>query len=192
MLYGVSVALILLIFICFFNRMQYSLLKIAGLLWKIIKRQKHNLSANWQKLADALHELEKAEAEHRQAEKDLIESEERYRIAIENSNDGVALVRGDQHIYMNRTFLEMFGYETPEDFIGNPIYGSVHPDDRAMVIEYNRKRQKGEPIPSRYEFKGIKKDGTIISVEVSAVAITYHGEPCTLAYFRDITDVNRR
>jgi two-component system cell cycle sensor histidine kinase/response regulator CckA len=133
-------------------------------------------------------EQERSEAERRQTEKDLIESEERYRIVIENSNDGVALVRGNQHIFMNRTFLEMFGYDTPEDFIENQIYGSVHPDDREMVMEYNQKRQKGEPIPSRYEFKGIKKDGAIIFVEVSATAIIYHGELCTLAYFRDITE----
>ena len=133
-------------------------------------------------------ELEKEETDRRQAEKDLIESEERYRIVIENSNDGVALVRGDQHIYMNRKFLEMFGYDSPDDFIKKPAYGSVHPDDRAMVIEYNRKRQKGEPIPPRYEFKGIKKDGTIIFVEVTATAIMYHEEPYTLAYFRDITE----
>jgi two-component system, cell cycle sensor histidine kinase and response regulator CckA len=133
-------------------------------------------------------ELEKAEAERRRTEKDLIESEERYRIVIENSNDGVALIMGDQHIYMNRKFLEMFGYETSDDFIGNPIYGNVHPNDREMVVEYNRKRQKGETISSRYEFKGVKKDGTVIFVEVSAAAITYHGESCTLAYFRDITE----
>ena len=89
---------------------------------------------------------------------------------------------------MNRKFLEMFGYDTPEDFIENPIYGSVHPDDREMVMEYNRKRQNREPIPPLYEFKGVKKDGTTIFVEVSATVVTYHGEPCTLAYFRDITE----
>jgi two-component system cell cycle sensor histidine kinase/response regulator CckA len=132
-------------------------------------------------------ELEKSEIERRQTEKDLIESEERYRTVIENSNDGVALVRGDHHIYTNRKFLEMFGYDTPEDFSENTIYGGVHPDDREMVMDHNRKRQKGDPTPSRYEFKGIKKDGTLIFVEVSATAIKYHGEPCTLAYFRDIT-----
>ena len=133
-------------------------------------------------------ELEKSEAERRQAEKDLIESEERYRTVIENSNDGVALVRGDQHIYVNRKFLEIFGYNTPEDIIGKPTYVTVHPDDREMVTDRGPKRQKGEPIPSRYEFKGIRKDGTLIYVEISAAAIIYRGEPCTLAYFRDVTE----
>ncbi len=132
-------------------------------------------------------ELEQAEDERRQAEKNLIESEERYRTAIENSNDGVALVRGDQHIYINRKFMDIFGYENQDDIIGNPTYITVHPDDRQMVMEYNRKRQRGEPVPSRYEFKGIKKDGTAIFIEVSVAATFYRGEPCSLAYLRDIT-----
>jgi PAS domain S-box-containing protein len=152
------------------------------------KKTKAQLITELTEARRCMAELEKEEAERRQAEQDLIESEERYRIVIENSNDGVALIRGDEHIYTNRKFLEMFGYETFDDFMRNPIYGSVHPNDRAMVVEYNRKRQKGEPIPSRYEFEGIKKDDTVIFVEVSAAAITYHGEPCTLAYFRDITE----
>jgi PAS domain S-box-containing protein len=132
-------------------------------------------------------ELEKSEAERKLAEKNLIESEERYRTAIEHSNDGVALVRGNQHIFVNQKFLEMFGYDKPEDIIGNPTYTTVHTDDRKMVMEYNRKRQKGEPVPSRYEFKGIKKDGTVIFVEVSVAATVFRGEPCSLAYLRDIT-----
>jgi PAS domain S-box-containing protein len=89
---------------------------------------------------------------------------------------------------MNRKILEMFGYDSQDDFIKKPAYGTVHPDDRAMVVEYNRKRQKGEPIPPRYEFRGIKTDGTIIFIEVTAIVIMYHEEPYALAYFRDITE----
>jgi PAS domain S-box-containing protein len=182
------VAANLLIVICFFDKMKYHLIKDIINLMEDHKKTKVQLISELAEARRRIAELEKEETDRRQAEKDLIESEERYRIVIENSNDGMALVRGDEHIYMNRKFLEMFGYKTSDDFAGNLIYGSVHPDDRAMVVEYNRKRQKGEPIPSRYEFKGIKKDGTTIFVEVSAAAITYHGETCTLAYFRDITE----
>ncbi|HOF58436.1 MAG TPA: PAS domain S-box protein, partial [Syntrophorhabdaceae bacterium] len=46
----------------------------------------------------------------------------------------------------------------------------------------------GEDVPSKYEFKGIKKDGTTVFVEVSAAGIIYRGEPATLAYLRDITE----
>ena len=40
----------------------------------------------------------------------LEESENRYRQAIESSNDGVAIVQDGRHLYVNRKFLDMFGY----------------------------------------------------------------------------------
>ncbi|MCX5815583.1 MAG: PAS domain S-box protein [Proteobacteria bacterium] len=126
--------------------------------------------------------------EQKHAETLIQESEERYRMAIEHSNDGVALVEGDYHIYVNQKFLDIFGYEKPEDILGKSPYMVLHPDDREMVLEYNRKRQRGEPVPSKYEFKGIRKDGTTLFVEVSVAKITYNGKPVSLAYLRDITD----
>ena len=126
--------------------------------------------------------------EHRRTEKTLRESEERYRTAIESSNDGVAIVKGDHHVYVNRQFLEMFGYDSPQDVLGKPTYLAVHPDDSEKVIEINRRRQRGEPVPGKYEFKGVRKDGSTLYVEVSATRILYQGESATLAYLRDITE----
>jgi two-component system cell cycle sensor histidine kinase/response regulator CckA len=126
--------------------------------------------------------------ERKEAEKRLVESEERYRTAIESSNDGVALVQGTTHTYVNKKFLEIFGYDRPEEITGKPTYLDVHPDDRPMVAEYNRKRQNNEDVPSRYEFKGIKKDGTILIIEVSAAGILFRGKPASLAFLRDITE----
>ncbi len=123
----------------------------------------------------------------KRTEAQLRESEERYRVAIENSNDGVALVRGDRHIYVNRKFLEIFGYASLEEVVGKAHYLTVHPDDLEKVVGYNRRRQGGEAVPDRYEFKGIRKDGTPIYIEASVARITYQGEPASLAYLRDIT-----
>ncbi len=145
------------------------------------------LSDMRRKIAD----LRESEIELRRAEEALRESEERYRIAIEHSNDGVAIVKGDQHIYVNRKFLDMFGYDRPEEIVGKDVFFSVHPDDREKVIAINRGRQKGDLVPSRYEFKGIRKDGNPIYIEVSATRIVYKGESNTLAYLRDITERRR-
>ena len=126
--------------------------------------------------------------QRKEAEATLFESEERYRAAIENSNDGVAIVRGDEHIYVNQKFMDMFGYDKPEEIVGTSSYFTAHPDDRPTIIEYNRKRQQGEPVPSQYTFKGIKKDGTILYIDVSATVMLLRGEPVTLAFLRDITE----
>ena len=132
--------------------------------------------------------LEQKESDRKAAEEALRESEERYRIAIEHSNDGVALVEGDKHIYVSNKFVEIFGYASPEELIGQPQSATVHPDDYERVSDINRQRQRGEPVPFRYEFKGIRKDGTYVYVEVSATKINYKGAPVTLAYVRDITE----
>lgn len=124
----------------------------------------------------------------KKTEEQLRESEERYRIAIEHSNDGVAIVRGDRHEFVNRRFLEMFGYNSPEDLLGKQVFVIVHPDDLEKVADVNRRRQAGEPVPSRYEFKGITRDGKVIFVEVSAASISYRDNLVYLIYLRDVTE----
>ena len=132
--------------------------------------------------------LEKSGIQLRQAEEALRESEERYRIAIEHSNDGVAIVKGDRHVYVNKRFLDMFGYKQPEEVVGMTRFLTVHPEDRERVAALNRERQRGEAVPGRYEFKGIRKDGSTLYVEVSATRIICQGEPATLAYLRDVSE----
>ena len=126
--------------------------------------------------------------QQRRLEEDLRSSEERYRTAIENASDGVAMVRGDLHIYVNQRFLDIFGYERLEEVIGKSISMMIHPDDRQRVMEFNLRRQRGEPVPSRYEFKGIRENGAPIYVEVSATRTSYRGEPVSLVYVRDVTE----
>jgi PAS domain S-box-containing protein len=121
------------------------------------------------------------------AEIALKESEERYRTAIEHSNDGVAIIHGDRHLYVNRRFVEMFEFDKYEDVIGTSVLVVVHPDDHEKVREMNLKRHKGEDVPSRYEFKGLTQKGKEISIEVSAATTTYKGLSVYLIYLRDVT-----
>jgi PAS domain S-box-containing protein len=129
--------------------------------------------------------------EHKGIEKELQESEERYRIAIESSNDGIAVMKGDKHLFVNQRFVEMFGYSDPGEIIGKSNRKTVHPDDFHFVNDMNVRRQQGEPVPDRYEFKGIKKDGAPIYVEASATNTVFQGGPVSLVYSRDITERKR-
>ena len=53
------------------------------------------------------------------------------------------------HVYVNRRFLEMFGYGKAEEILGKPVGDIVHPEDRQRIVEMNLKRQTGEVPPSR-------------------------------------------
>lgn len=122
------------------------------------------------------------------AESQLKESEERYRTAIERSNDGVAIIKGDTLLFVNQRLVEIFGYNYPDEIVGKPSTMMVHSDDVERVIDIDRKRREGEESPSMYEFKGVKKNGEPVYIETSVANIIYLGEPAFLAYLRDITD----
>jgi PAS domain S-box-containing protein len=126
--------------------------------------------------------------ERKNAEFSLHESEERYRTAIENSNDGVAIVKGNTHHYVNRRFVEMFEYTSPDEIIGQSVLLIIHPDDVAKVGDINRRRFRGEPVPSRYEFKAVTKTGKNLYVEVPAATIPLGDETGYLIYLRDVTE----
>jgi len=67
----------------------------------------------------------------------------------------------------------------------------VHPDDIKRLEEIILRRQRGEVIPSRYEFKGLRKNRETIDLEASATQTIYRGESVSLVYLRDITDRKR-
>ncbi len=127
------------------------------------------------------------ETERIRAEQALAESEERYRTAIEYSNDGIAILKGDIHVYVNPKYLEIFGYAQAEEILNRPSVQLVHPDDRDWVREIVDRRAKNGPVPSRYECRGIKKNGDMIFIEVSIAQTSYQGDTVTLAFFRDIS-----
>jgi diguanylate cyclase (GGDEF)-like protein/PAS domain S-box-containing protein len=126
--------------------------------------------------------------ERRKAEKALRESEERCRIAIDNSNDGIALAKGGENYFVNRRYLEMFGYDREEEVLGREDFPRVHPDDRDRVRSIMTKRTMGERVPARYEFKGVKKNGVPVDVEVTVAPVTYRGDDVSLIHFHDITE----
>ncbi len=121
----------------------------------------------------------------------LRESEERHRTAIENSPDGVAIVQGGQPLFVNQKFVEIFGYDRPEEIIGKPLSTVVDADLNQMK-EVNCERQTDGAMILRHEFKGIRKGGEPILIEVTATQITYRGEVASLVYLRDITERKRK
>jgi two-component system, NtrC family, sensor kinase len=121
-------------------------------------------------------------------QKELQESEEKYRTAIEHSNDGVCMLRAGNFLYTNKKFLEVFGYQQPDELTGKPMSAIVHPDDKIRVQDMISKREEGKPSPERYNYKGLRKNGEVVYIEVSQARTPYQGKPADLSFHRDITE----
>jgi len=127
--------------------------------------------------------------DYKQMEVDLKASEERYKDLVEKA--GTAILIDDKEgnfKYVNKRYAEIFGY-TVEEMKRLSISSVVHPDDVKRVMSYHKGRLQGKKVPSKYEFKGIKKDGSTIYLEVDAAVLKEGKIPVgTRSYLWDITE----
>jgi PAS domain S-box-containing protein len=127
----------------------------------------------------------------KEAEKALVDSEEKYRTVVENSLSGIFIHQKKLLRFVNRRLAEMLGYSEPGELMGQPFWLIVHPDDRVLVKRRGLKREKSDFMPDRYPFRAIKKDGSPLWVELRATHATYMGEPAVVGNFIDITQSKR-
>ena len=117
----------------------------------------------------------------------LRESQIKYRNIVENSFDAI-LVTQDQYLrFANRRTSELSGY-TREELPNLPFLKMIHPDDRAGVRINYRKLLGDEYAPPIHTFRLLRKDGTSIWVENSAVKTMWEERPAALNVIRDISD----
>ena len=127
-----------------------------------------------------------------QSQETLRESESRYRRLVENINDAIIMedVEG-RLVFANRRFHEWFGLEegkTPDLVLER----YVAPEWRAEVRGRHDRRMRGEAAPDRFEFEGIRANGTRIWIEALVTTVEEGGRIIgSQAALRDITERKR-
>ncbi|HEX8353971.1 MAG TPA: PAS domain S-box protein, partial [Pyrinomonadaceae bacterium] len=101
------------------------------------------------------------------AEQRLARSEEWQSAILGASRDGIVVEDGERVFYVNNSYALLLGYSRPEELSGAHVSLLVGPDDRERMREYGRRRLRGEPAPTSYEFKGRRRDGALIDLEAS-------------------------
>jgi len=126
---------------------------------------------------------------NKQAEQALKDSEKRYKDLVEKT--GIAILIDDEEgnfKYVNKRYAEIFGFSI-EEMKKQSIQSRVYPDDVKIVAKYHSERVNGKNVPSKYEYRGVRKDGSIVYLEVYAEALKRGGKIVgTRSYLWDITE----
>lgn len=120
------------------------------------------------------------------AQEALAEAESKYRSVTEDSLVGTYIIQNNKFVYVNRKLTEMLNYEK-EELVGTSVMDFVYQEDQEMVEENMRKRLRGEVFSIRYQYRAIKKDLSIVHMEVHGSTTIYQGKPAIIGTVIDIT-----
>ncbi len=129
--------------------------------------------------------------ERKSIEGRLRQSEQWLRTIFEASHEGILVEDNERIHYVNKSYLQLFGYDDPEELIGQHISVVISPEDAERLLEFGRSRLRGEQPPSEYEFKGKRKDGSTVDVEASVSASNVADSNYITTMIRDITERKR-
>ena len=126
----------------------------------------------------------------KKAEEALRESEEKYRLVIENAQEAIFVIQDKMFRFINQETERITGY-SGDELTSKPFVDLVHPDDQTMVAGNHEKRLRGQPVPPVYPFRIVDKDGKTKWVEANGIVFNWNGKPGTLNFVRDITERKR-
>ena len=129
--------------------------------------------------------------DQKKAEEQLRQSEEKFRLLTENSLFGVYIILDGKMAYVNASFANIFDYK-PAEIIG--ILGPqdlIYHDDIPAITENVQEWLAGQKETSPTVYRGIKKDGSIIFIEVFGTSIEYQGKTAVMGTLADVTERNQ-
>lgn len=119
--------------------------------------------------------------------RELAESEAKYRMLVEEINDGYFVVRRGRLLFANRAFCDMHGYFAAE-VIGRAYMDFVAPESRRQLARLSEERSSRNPVPDQYVYLRLHKDGRKLYSENKVKVITYDGATATAGICRDVTE----
>jgi PAS domain S-box-containing protein len=129
--------------------------------------------------------------ERRRAADAARRTEASFKELIEAVPEAIGIMRDNRFLYANAAYVRLLGHETSESLLATPLDQLVHPEDVAMQKSREaRILGSGQPLPSQL-YRGIRRDGSRVELEVTSVPFVYEGKPAILGIGRDVTERRR-
>ncbi len=111
-----------------------------------------------------------------------------FKFLAENSATGTFVVQDTMLVYVNPCMAHMLGYK-PEEMIGKlTLEDLVHPDDIQLAMKRMQKRLAGNIKERNIAYKAMKKDDSLLYVEVYGVLTEFEGKPAVMGTLIDVTE----
>ncbi len=125
-------------------------------------------------------------SDRKRTEEVLLESEEKYRLVVENANEGIGINQDGIIRFVNPKLCEITGYSR-EELVSRPFTDVIHPEERETAVSRYRQMIEGKNIELPYPYRLVDKEGNIKWIEVNSVSVSWQGKPAVLVFVDDVT-----
>ncbi|MGY5880665.1 MAG: PAS domain S-box protein [Candidatus Thorarchaeota archaeon] len=117
-------------------------------------------------------------------------AERKYKLLAEYSLQGLTVIQNDRYAYVNPSFGKIVGYSVDEILAMSPQEGwdLIYPEDKKYLLSIADNRREGKLIPMPYEYRFIRRDGSIRWVQAFSGKIEFEGEKAVQVLIIDITE----
>ena len=112
--------------------------------------------------------------EKRKSQIELIESQKRCQLLLESSKDSITYVHEGMHIFANKTYMDMFGYDDMDELSCMPIMDMIDANNITQLKEA-LKIKTGE---HNIECVGLHEDGSKFKIKMTLSPAIFDGESC--------------
>ncbi len=126
------------------------------------------------------------------AEEEIRQSESRFRMLFENSEDAIYIRVGRQFVMVSPSFERLFGYDASEitsEGFDSSVF--IAEKDRDVVLGHLEAYDKGELGTIEESFTGVRKDGQKIEVDLRVSRLEWDGAPAIMGIIRDVSERRR-
>lgn len=124
----------------------------------------------------------------RRINRTLHASEEKYRLLVDHTTEGIFVLQDQKFCYVNPALLQMTGLKA-DQLLGRSIYDFIRPDEQSAAATRQQELLSGARAASRRDYHAVLPDGRDLRLSVSVVRIDWQGRPATLSFATDVTAV---
>ncbi len=111
-----------------------------------------------------------------------------YQALFQQSPYGISIIQNDKIVLANPMFCKLLGYRSSEDVLGREMRQFLDEGSRMFFSLLEHRVFRGETIPSRFEIRMMRENGSAIDVETSFGLTGHKGAPAINLSVNDITD----